>query len=55
MPEDVCDHIIVLIIENSGLRAAKELRKYASVSQLFAQAARMHPDNNTPDVVCCVE
>ena len=42
----------LLIIEHvtarNGLRAAKELRKHARVSTIFAAMARAHPDNNAP-------
>ena len=35
----------------STLYAAKILRKIAPVCHLFAQRARTHPDNNTPQRV----
>ena len=39
------------ILDALGLYAAKILRKIAPVCHLFAQRARTHPDNNTPQIV----
>ena len=45
LPEEVWLVIIDHVQLRNGIRAAKELRKMARVSKIFAHAARAHPDN----------
>ena len=48
LPDEMWDIILAVFAEGHGIRAAKELRKVARVSRVFASAARTHPDNCSP-------
>lgn len=44
LPNDIVQKIIDTVTADSGLRAAKVLRKIARTSKLFAENARAHED-----------
>ena len=48
LPDEMWDIIIAVFAAGHGIRAAKELRRVARVSRVFASAARTHPDNCSP-------
>ena len=52
LPDELWSIIVDFLACTSGLRAAKQLRKVARVSKLFALRARLHPDNIIPEWRC---